>query len=294
MTLLDLQRALSRILTDSAFRAAFQADPRTTAGGYALDESEFAALTGLPWRRIRVQADALAHNRLGLAFKAFPLAGRLLHDQMHERLDRFCRAHPPTPTRGPAMLAEADRLLAYAAPLLADGRLRPYWAADVLRYEHAMTTLAVSEDAYADAARIAELGRAAVPEDLSGQVVVVGSHAVVRAFDHDVANIVARLEAGTADESLVPAQAPRRILFVRSATGLLVQRYAVNPATACLLDACRGETPVADLLDRLAERLRRPRTLVEPVALAALGRLRGLGVVGLRPANANALLLVDG
>jgi hypothetical protein len=144
-----------------------------------------------------------------------------------------------------------------------------------------MTTLGVREDAYADAVRVAELARVPVPEGSADLVVVAGSHAVVRTFEHDVTDIVARLEAGPADENLVPAREPHRILFVRSATATVVQRYGVNAATAFLLEACGGETPLTDVLDRLTDRLRRPRSAVEPVVLAALDRLRNLGVVAL-------------
>jgi hypothetical protein len=288
VSLLDMQRTLSRILTDRDFRAAFQADPVSAAAPYALEPAELASLTGLSWQRIDAQASMLAHNRLGLAFKALPLSERLLHDQMHHRMDEFCHDHPPVPVRGNAMLAEADRLLAFTLPRLADGRLKPRWAADVLRYEHAMTSLSVSADAHAGAARIGALDRAPEPADFATAIPVVGSHAAVLSFEHDVVGLVSRLEAGAVPDTARPARPPQRLLFVRPVDAVTVQRYAVNGPTAALIGLCDGRLPVAEVVTRLAGLLDHPRPAVEPIALGALSRLHDLGVLGFQKPTAGA------
>jgi hypothetical protein len=286
VSLLDLQRTLSRILTDHAFRTAFQADPASATAAYALDPTELASLTALSWQRVGAQAEMVAHNRLGLALKAFPLSAPLLYERMHARLDEFCAAYPPAPVRDNPMLAEAGRLLEFALPLLAADRLGPRWVADLLRYEFAATRLSVSAAAQASAVRTAALsadvgfGRGF---NSRAATAVTGPHATVLAFDHDMVDLVARLEAGTVPDPVRLARPPQRVLFVKLPDAPTVQRFAVNAPTAALIGMADGRTTVDRLLDRLTALTGRSRAVVEPAALQTLDRLRHLGVVAVQP-----------
>jgi hypothetical protein len=275
VSLLDMQRTLSRILTDPEFRTAFQADPGAAAAGYALGPAELASLAALPWPRMGTQAGMLAHNRLGLALKAFPLAGRLLYEPVHRSLDEFCREYPPTPATGNAMLAEADRLLAYAQRLLIEGRLDPPWLGDVLRYELTTTRLgltAVAPPAFVDS-----------EPDPGGLVPVVASGTVVLSFGYDVVDLVARLTDGETPDDARPARPPQRVLFAKQAGSGAVGHFRVGTSTATLIGLCTGQTTVDTVLDLLAERLGAPRSAVQPAALRTLTDLCRHGAIALRP-----------
>jgi hypothetical protein len=279
VSLLEVQRTLSRILTDKAFRTAFQTDPAAAAAGYALDAAELASLAALPWRRMGTQADMLAHNRLGLALKAFPLTGRLLYEPVHQRLDEFCAEYPPTPVHGNAMLAEADRLLAFTQRLLAEDRLDPPWLGDMLRYELTTTRLAVTAAAPSAGAAPPDLAGA----DLASLVPVVGSSAVVLSFEYDVVDLVARLAGGGIPDDARPARPPQRLLFAKQPGTGAVRQFTVNAATVSLIGLCDQCTTVDVLLDRLAARLDAPRSAVEPAALRTLSNLRRIGALALQP-----------
>jgi hypothetical protein len=274
MTLLDMQRTLSRILTDKEFRAAFQAEPAAAAAAYRLDAVELASLAALPWSRISVQADMLAHNRLGLALKAFPLSGPLLDGPVHERLAEFCAQFPPRPVAGSAMLVEAERLADFALHLLATGRLDPPWLGDVVRYELTTTRLGVTVTGYPGVAD---------PSALAGLVPVAGPGVAVLTFDYDVAALVAQLAAGTVPEGVRPADGPRRILFVKQ--GGAVRQYAVNAATAQVIGLCDGHTTVDELVERVATETGARGAVAEPAVRRVVTGLLRIGALAPRPAQ---------
>jgi hypothetical protein len=137
MTLLDMQRVLSRILTDKGFQRSFIRGDEPRPGTYRLTDRELGSLRGLRWDRVGLHADLLALGRLELALRPLPLTSLLLHEQLHRQLDRFCTDYPPVPQAVSALYLEATRMGQFCLGLLREGVLQPGWAADVVRWSAA-------------------------------------------------------------------------------------------------------------------------------------------------------------
>jgi hypothetical protein len=282
MTLLDMQRVLSRILTDRAFQDAFIAGADPPAS-YALSAPELRSLRGLRWDRVSLHTSLLAHGRLELALKALPLTTRLLESQLYERLDRFCAEYPPVPQPGSTLYLEATRISAFALGLLRAGVLQPGWAADVIVYERTLLTLALSEEAGASASRTADLNMEhsqAEPGQFPGNhgdfVPVAGPHAEVISFSYPIPDLIAALQAGGMPGNV--QQETTRILF-HKAPRAPVHVVRISTGTVALLEACDGSRTVAGVLEELSGRF---GSGIDRQALAAMGWLRENNVICLR------------
>ena len=253
MTLLDMQRVFSRILTDKAFRESFINGDAPSLAMYQLTERELDSLRRLRWDRVGLQAEFLAYRRLELAFTALPLTGLLLRGQLRDQLDRFCAEHPPAPWAASLVWAEAVRLCEFAGKLAAEGTLRPAWAWDLLRYERCVLDLTVSSESAASAILVAELNAgvswpAGGPGDL---VPVAGPHVEIARFSYPLPDLIKVLRSGGLPGDERPLDRPLLMLFYKRARGP-VRVVRVNEATAALVGACDGGRTVADVADHLS------------------------------------------
>lgn len=285
MTLLDMQRVLSRILTDKPFQQSFSNGDAPSPAIYQLTEHELGILRGLRWDRVGVQTEFLAHRRLEVALKALPLTGLLLHDQLHDQLDRFCAEHPPRPRAAGPVWAEATRLCEFASKLIAEGTLRPAWARDLIRYERCVLDLTVSSRSAASATDVAELnadtGRPpADPDDL---VPVAGPHAEVVQFSYPLPDLIKLLLSGGLPDDVRPLDRPLLILFYQRPRGP-VRVVRINEATAALIEACDGDRTIAGVTEQLSRTVGSGAKARTRVA-ATIAQLRDAGVVGLRPSG---------
>jgi hypothetical protein len=305
VTLLDMQRVLTRILTDKAFRLSFMLgeEPRPTT--YDLTERELRSLRGLRWERVGLHSELLAHSRLELALKPLALTSLLLREQLHEHLDRFCAEYPPVPAAASQMILDANRIGDFATRLLGEGVLQPIWAADVISYERILLTLARTAEAAVSAEQVAALNEtdwppaddlvpaavpavvaaavpavvaAAVPAVVAAAVPVTGPHVVIASFGCPLPDLIPLLEAGQVPASVPPLEQPLLLLFHKVPRGP-VQMVKINAAAAALVEACDGCRTVADVVDELSHRF---GDGIGPQAIAALRWLRDNGIVGLR------------
>jgi hypothetical protein len=285
MTLLDMQRVLSRILTDKTFQQSFIEGDEPDSATYQLTERELRSLRGLRWDRVGLHTDLLAHGRLELALKGLPLTALLLHEQLHGQLDRFCAEYPPVPQPAGHLYLEATRLCDFAVRLFGEGVLRPTWAVDVVSYERTMLTLAISAEVAASAATVAELNEEWSwqvldwpPEDLGDFIPVGGPHVTVVSFSFPLPDLLPMLDDGAVPASVPQLEQPLLLLFGKVSRGP-VQMIKVNAAAAALAEACDGERTIAGVVDQLSRRF---GPGVEAQAVGALGWLRENGVIGLR------------
>ncbi|WP_049566177.1 hypothetical protein [Nonomuraea sp. SBT364] len=299
MSILDMQRAFGRMLTDKAFQRMFlDGDPAATEP-YRLTEAELASLRGLDRGRLALQAELLANSRLELALGALPLTSLLLHHQLHDHVDRFCAEFPPVPESLGAMIVEAERLCEFAVRLLREGTLEPVWAEDVVAYERVLLDLSTSGEAWAGAATIALLNdgiAAPSAEDLPGLVPVTAANTRIVPFFHDLAELVPRLEDGEIPAGVTRLERPQLLLFVKRPGAVFVRRMRVNAATAALLEASDGRRTVAEVCAAVAG-ASGPGALSPPARQAALDMLlllRDHGAIGLRPRMDDASTEYDG
>jgi hypothetical protein len=282
MTLLDMQRVFSRILTDKEFQRSFSKGEEPASATYQLTERELESLRGLRWDRVGLHAELLAHSRLELALKALPLTSLLLGKQLHEQLDRFCAEYPPTPQAASAVLVEATRLCDFASKLIGEGVLKPAWAADVIRYERILVALATSFEAAASAIRVTELNaEEGWPPSSPGDLVpVTGPHAEVAWFSYPLPDLLPVLQDGGVPDDVRPLERPLLILFHKSPRGP-VQVVRINEATAVLIESCDGDRTIAGVAERLSCWFG-PSAETRARVIAAIGWLRDNGVAGLR------------
>jgi hypothetical protein len=286
MTLLDMQRAFSRILTDASFQRAFLAGEQDALRAYDLTDRELLSLRGLRRDRLATHAKVLAATRVGRSFKTLPLTATLLRERLRPFVDRFCAEFPPDAMGAEQVLVESARLTEFVIRLLDEGLLTPPWAKDLVTYENIEFSLGMSQDAWDSGMRTAALNRAPVPAadlELLPLVPVHGEHARLAAFDHDLPEIIPRLAAGEIPEAR-PLDRPLRLLFVKVPGVLHVQTVKVNDATVALLAACDGRRTTAALLDLLAAELGQGapggrRAELDRLALPALRNLRELNVI---------------
>lgn len=285
MTLLDMQRVLSRILTDKSFQQAFILGDEPRPATYQLSERELGSLRGLNWDRVGLHSDLLAHSRLELALKALPLTSLLLHQQLHGQLDRFCADYPPIPLPASQLYLEATRLCDFAIQLIGEGALRPGWAADVVAYERILLRLVHSDEAAASGALVAELNKATLPlvpdwppVNPCDVVPVAGPHIMIASFSYPLPDVLPMLDNGEIPASVQPLERPLFLLFHKQPR-VPVAIIKVNVPTVTLVDACDGHRTVAAVAARLSRQF---GSGTGQQAVAALGWLRDSGVIGLR------------
>jgi hypothetical protein len=286
--MLDMQRVLTRILTDKGFQRDFIARSAPPEG-YELTERELSSLRGLQWDRVSLDADLIAYQRLTLALHAAPLTSIVLGTQLRARIDRFCADYPPVPRPAGAMFLEGTRLCEFALSLLREGELEPSWAADVVTYERILLTLNRGMEAAESSLRTAVLNQASdqsnpgggldwPPPDLGDQVPMTGPHAEIACFAHAVPELVAAIKAGTVPDPVPALDRPLFLLFCRQPTGT-VNIAKVNAPTVALVEACDGQSTVTDIVSSLTRQF--GAGMADGV-IAALGGLRRTGVIGLR------------
>ncbi|MDF5753227.1 hypothetical protein [Spongiactinospora sp. TRM90649] len=287
MTLLDMQRAFSRMLTDQTFQRGFMLGEPAALAAYDLSDAELSSLRGIDRDRLALQARLLADSRLELALGALPLTSLLLHHDLHDHVERFCGEFPPVPEANGAMIVEAERLCAFAVRLLREGTLTPGWAEDVVEYERIVLDLSTSPAAWEGAATVALLNEAAGPlsaGDLPGLVPVTSTNVRLATFSHDLAAIVPELEDGRVPERVERLARPQYLLFVKRPAAVLVRRLRVNAATAALIEAGDGVRTTEEVLADVARAVGAPALAPDArsAALATLLSLRELGAVGFR------------
>lgn len=283
MTLLDMQRVFSRILTDPEFHRSFAADDPSACAGYQLTDRELSSLRGLRearWDWVRLHSHLLAHGRLEMGLKALPLTQLVLGERVHAELDRFCREFPPVPEADSTVVVEARRLCRFVARLAEEGALEPAWAVEVAEYERICVVLGGSPQAADSAAAVARrntevTGPAAEHPEL---VPVTGAHTHLAAFRYPLVELLPVLERGEVPADLAPADQPLLILFCKVPGVHQVQTSKVNRKTAALVRSCDGRRTVREVLDGAAGG--DPR--VAAGAATVIDQLRAAGVLGLR------------
>ena len=141
MSLLEMQRALARLLTDEEFRESFFAAPGGAFAGYELSIRERASLLAIDRKRVAIHSHLVMHGRVETALAAFPLGARLIRPHLDELAPEFCRRYPPVATLEPTVQAEVRRFFAFLLEEQAAKRRWPAYFEDLLRHEECLFRL---------------------------------------------------------------------------------------------------------------------------------------------------------
>lgn len=265
MSVLQMQRAFSRILTDAEARREFLADRAGFIDRYDLAGRERESLSQLDEGRLQQYARLVIATRIDLPLKVLPLSRALLPQDFVDRHGpRFMREFPASPTAdGPLQLGEVNRLVEYLELLLDEGELQGGKLADALRYES--TSFRLSNDPGLDAARRAfeEQQVWSAEQRLSKDSRLVRSPgSALEAFEHGIPS----QGASSAPLRGETAQSPARALLLKRTGERKVHVFALNQAVWEFLQLCDGRRAIQEIVRALgadadAESLARCQTL---------------------------------
>jgi hypothetical protein len=254
MSMIEMQRLLSRILTDADFRQVFVNDPQEACGAYVLTSKEADSLKAIDRVRMESYALMLRDGRVGLGLKAFPVTSRLLPPDFHNFSVRYVSEYPPVPGPGAPMLLEAMTLYRFIAGLVAEGSLDVPYLREVLEYEKNLFLIG-NDLEIAALANACAAANACLPEDLTEDEVrhlkpCSDGHVLVSRFGLNVIELLSHLSKGRTPEACPEEETYILFLKIPHHAGVSISR--LNKVTANLLGLCSGERTTAELLAELA------------------------------------------
>jgi hypothetical protein len=262
MSLLEMQRALCRLLTDEDFRGNFFADPGAACRGFELSPGERASLCDIDKKRVALHSHLLMSARITLALAAFPLTARLICREVEELTPVYCRLYPPVPAGGGAQAEEAARLFAL---LMEEQRVKSRWPPyfeDLLRYEECLfrlgNTTASWESCEAAWAANAAGSRTLTLSTARSFVPSLGSHAELQSFSYDIAALVQRLGEDLWPEDRAPEGPPAQpvaMLLFKERGSPTVSALELTDLSCRLVARCDGQRTVSQVIAGLASEL---------------------------------------
>jgi len=257
MSLLEMQRALSRLLTDEELREIYFAEADAALVSYDLSPGERARLRDLQKKRVAIHSHLAMHGRMVLALRAFPLTARVIQANLEEITPAYCKRHPPEPVDGCALETEARRLFAFLLEEQTGKGRWPGYLEALLRHEECLFRLSTSRAAWASCERAFTVnGAASMTLTLAraeSLVPVRGAHAELHTFGCDVAALGQALEMGTLPRS-APAETTRMLLFRQRATAA-VHAMGLEELPYRMIEQCDGQRSVAGVIGRMADEL---------------------------------------
>ncbi len=134
MSLKEQQNFLARLYTDERLRRKFLAAPEKAGAAADLSPAEIAELARVMPEELDFFAESLYFKRLREAEKFLPLARAALGERFAGHFREFAARYNPQSTK-----KHLEDALEFSARLAAQN-LRPVWARDAVRYEHARLT----------------------------------------------------------------------------------------------------------------------------------------------------------
>lgn len=288
MSLLDMQRVFSKILTNDRFRSDFIADPERVCSVYDLESSEIKSLVSLDMSVVAKYAMMLKESRVSLALEALPVTSLLLGHDVHAISERYAQECPPVPASSSPMFNEARMFQQYLLGLVDSGELKTKYVREVSTYEMTLFFLANDVSCSETAKAFTRDNAGAADADLDGEALKLkplrGQHARLVTFRYNIVELMPMIANGESPD--VPEQATH-MLFYKIPHEVGVKTNRVNGPTKDLLELCDGTRSVESLLSELSGRYgvktEAAKAKLEAGCLAALRQLVQTSVVTLRP-----------
>jgi len=250
MSLIEMQKALCRVLTDHNTRLQYLDDPASVLTIFDLDSREKECLMGLDRRRLQRYADMLLLNRLDLAFKALPrIRACFWRRFIAEHATEYGKAFPPVPVidRSP-MLKEVQHVTEFLRNLIRSNKVGIPAVENVLRYETTMFFLATESDTNKLTREFEDnWNRSRGMPVLRESVPVLTPGARIESFEFDVL----READDPASLDLARLDKPTFVVFHRRANVRRVRVFRVNSSTAVLLRSCDGVANVQTICQQV-------------------------------------------
>ncbi len=253
MSILQMQRVLSKLVTDDNFLATFTREPARACRDFDLRPAELEALKKIDRVRLTHYSHMLHVSRVALALKAFPVTRSLLpHDFFENFVATYCQEVSPVPRAASAMFLEAVELAAFLLRKIEEGQVQVRYLHDALLYERNLFFLNNSPDIAILAREYAQRGAALLALHESDRLLMtvqLGDHAIVSEFEHDPQLLIPEL-ARRAIPDLQPQK--RSLLFLKVAGQIGVSINAINSGTARLLQLANGTRTLQEIIGELS------------------------------------------
>jgi hypothetical protein len=254
MALLDMQRALCRLITDAEFRRRFSEDFGIALQEYSLTGPEVDALSATDLKRLQRYATMVTCKRLDLALGAMPRVRRVLGTDFFARYaDEYAVRYPPVPSTDESpMLTEFRRTRAFLQDLAARGDIGFPNFPEILRFE--ATFYLIGSDPGISAALNKFESTRSFPEvdendtsvDEFGPATVLerSPGAVADTFPSAACDPIYR---GADDAHTV------HLLFRKRTGDPKVRITRLSDSSKRLIETCDGRTTISELVTRLCE-----------------------------------------
>lgn len=249
MSVLEMQRAFCRILTDENSRKLFLSNRSRFLTDYQLNSAERRALEEIDEERVIVYANLLINSRIDLALKALPHVRAHLPSDFQQIYGlRYVQDYPSIlTTTEPPLLREFRQFTEFLNVLLEEGEFSSGSFKDSLRYDWIIFFLGndlSTHSALTEFERDSLVGERVVVS--ADSVVICSPGIVLESFEH---GLIGRSAEDTAQET---EQSPsRHILFVKRRSLSNVSVYRLNFATFRFLQHCDGRRTVAEIANSL-------------------------------------------
>jgi hypothetical protein len=246
MSLLEMQRAISEILTNASLRDRFLKNPEEICMRYNLNSNEFNSLKAINKERLSIYSVSLQHGRLRIALKAFPLTAKLLVNKLSDLTPRYCQEYAPISVSGSLLNAEALRFYDFMMKLLNTGEITDKYIKDVINYEKIIFFLESNYEAQNNNQYIAETQLTV--NSLHQYIPIKCQNMQVYAFSHNIVDLIATIKNG--ELPLIDEENHCLILFFQSSSST-VNIKRINEMTHNLLNLCDGQCSVQRILDQI-------------------------------------------
>jgi len=133
MGLIDVQRVLAQLYTNTALRERFLCDPQTVGQALGLGGTEIEQIAQMSAQQITRFAHSLQSKRLGEIDKLLPLSYKVLGTRFTALFRQYADTYIPS-----GINKHRDDAIAFAAfieQIAHDTGIEPAWATEVLLYE---------------------------------------------------------------------------------------------------------------------------------------------------------------
>jgi hypothetical protein len=285
MSLLEMQEALAKILTNEPLRQSFLAASQSTPIPEEISQlgitlQEWDHLRAIDAPRLNLYAHLLQHKRTEKAHGVLAWTFFLLAPDLPKVLHLYCDEKAPATI---SKLEEARSFYSFLARQAST--IKPPYVKDIALYE--LTICAFIQKKYAKERRGAKSKAALSKRVLQkpNRFTCVRSEGVeLVSFDYDLEVIFPFLQRGEHPPEMTPRK--NHVLFYGTSCDALPRSFKVNEETRTLLELCDGRRSVAEIMNDLAAacgiETEKARSRFEPACVEMLNQLIGLNILKVR------------
>ena len=285
MSLLEMQEALAKILTNEPLRESFLVARQS---GLIPDEISRLGITPQEWDhlkaidapRLNLYAHLLKHKRTEKAHGVLAWTFFLLAADLPNVLHRYCEENAPATI---SKLEEARSF--YSFLVRRASTIEPPYVKDIALYE--LTICSFIQRKYPKKRRGAEskatLSKRALQKPNRFSCVKSEGIELV-SFDYDLEEIFPFLKRQERPPEMTPKK--NHVLFYGTSCDTLPRSFKVNEETRKLLELCDGRRSIAEIVNDLAAargiETKEARSQFEPACVEILNQLIGLDMLKVR------------